>query len=91
MFGTLPVAGEDDEELPSEHNLDKKFDVFIPITKRVGNIIALLAKAITELGIDYNLTPSMGIYNRNTSQQYNPNDLIYNTDIMNGTAIILIS
>jgi len=33
----------------------------------------------------------MGIYNRNTSQQYNPNDLIYNTDIMNGTVIILIS
>ena len=61
--------------------LEEKFDIFIPITKRVGNIIALLAKAITELGIDYNLTPSMGIYNRNTSQQYNPNDLIYNTSI----------
>ena len=35
--------------------LEEKFDVFIPITKRVGNVIALLAKAITELGIDYNL------------------------------------
>lgn len=71
--------------------LEEKFDVFIPITKRVGNIIALLSKAITEMGIDYQLTPSMGIYNRNTSQQYNPNELIYNTDIMNGTIIILIS
>jgi hypothetical protein len=71
--------------------LEEKFDIFIPITKRVGNIIALLAKAISELGIDYQLTPSMGIYNRNTSQQYNPNELIYNTDIMNGSIIVLIS
>ena len=71
--------------------LEEKFDIFIPITKRVGNIIALLAKAISELGIDYQLTPSMGIYNRNTSQQYNPNELIYNTDIMNGSMIVLIS
>ena len=71
--------------------LEEKFDVFIPITKRVGNIIALLAKAISEMGIDYNLSPSVGIYNRNTSQQYAPNELIYNTDITNGSIIILIS
>ena len=32
--------------------LEEKFDVFIPITKRVGNVIALLAKAINELGIN---------------------------------------
>ena len=71
--------------------LEEKFDVFIPITKRVGNIVALLAKAINELGINYKLTPSMGLYNRRTAQLYNPNDIIYNTDIMNGTILILIS
>jgi hypothetical protein len=27
--------------------LEEKFDIFIPITKRVGNIIALLAKALS--------------------------------------------
>ena len=33
MFGTLPVAGEDDEELPPEHSLDKKFDYMeLPLT-----------------------------------------------------------
>ena len=34
--------------------LEQKFDVFIPVTKRVGNIISLLAKAINEMGINYN-------------------------------------
>lgn len=71
--------------------LEEKFDVFIPITKRVGNVIALLAKAINELGINYSLTPTMAIYNRRTAQLYNPNDLVYNTDIMNGTVLILVS
>ena len=71
--------------------LEAKYDIFIPITKRVGNIIALLAKAISELGIHYSLTPSMGLYNRNTAEKYNPNDLIYQTDIANGTVLILMS
>lgn len=71
--------------------LEAKYDIFIPITKRVGNIIALLAKAISELGINYSLTPSMGLYNRNTAEKYNPNDLIYQTDIANGTVLILMS
>ena len=71
--------------------LEEKFDVFIPITKRVGNVVALLAKAINELGINYSLTPTMAIYNRRTAKLYDPNDLIYNTDIMNGTVLILIS
>ena len=71
--------------------LEEKFDVFIPITKRVGNVIALLSKAITDLGIAYDLTPSMGLYNRFTYQKYDPNDLIYNTDIMNGTILVLVS
>ena len=70
--------------------LEERYDIFIPITKRVGNIIALLTKAISELGIDYNLTSTMALYNRNTSEKYNPNDLIYNTDIVNGTILILI-
>lgn len=70
--------------------LEASYDVFIPITKRVGNIIALLAKAISELGIDYNLTPAMGLYNRVTSEKYDPNELVYNTNIVNGSVLILI-
>ena len=71
--------------------LEASYDIFIPITKRVGNIIALLAKAISELGINYPLTPSMGLYNKNTSEKYNPDDMVYETNISNGTILVLIS
>lgn len=70
--------------------LECTYDIFIPITKRVGNIIALLAKAISELGIEYTLTSSMALYNKMTSEKYNPNDLVYQTDIKNGSVLVLI-
>ena len=41
--------------------LERNFDIFIPITKRVGNIIGLLVKAISELGIQYELTPNIAL------------------------------
>lgn len=70
--------------------LECTYDIFIPITKRVGNIITLLAKAINELGIEYTLTPNMALYNKLTFEKYSPNGLIYQTDIKNGSELILI-
>ena len=66
------------------------YNIFIPISKRVGNIIQLLIKAINELGTNIDFDKSILLYNRNTGQQYNPNDLIYDTDIRNGTELILL-
>ena len=71
--------------------LEAKYDLFIPITKRVGNIIALLTKAISELGIIYSLAPNTALYNRYTGEKYEPNDLIYQTNIANGTILVLMT
>lgn len=70
--------------------LERNFDIFIPVTKRVGNIIALLVKAISELGINYTFSPTIALYNKTTAERYNPNDLIYETDIKNGTILVLL-
>lgn len=70
--------------------LEKSYDIYIPISKRIGNIIFLLVKAINELGIDYDMNSSIALFNRETSMRYNPNDLVYDTDIRNGTTLILI-
>lgn len=70
--------------------LEESFDVYLPITKRVGNIIALLVKSINDMGIDYELTSSIALYSRVTSKRYDPNDLIYDTDIRNGSILILM-
>ena len=42
--------------------LEVSYDVFIPVTKRVGNLIALLVKAISELGIEYEFDNKLALY-----------------------------
>ncbi len=70
--------------------LEETYDVYLPIAKRIGNIVGLLVKAINEMGITYNLVPSIALYNRNTFQKYNPNAMVYETDIRNGSVLVLL-
>ena len=70
--------------------LEVSYDVFIPVTKRVGNLIALLVKAISELGIEYEFDIKLALYNRFTAEKYSPNSLVYETNIKNGTILILM-
>ena len=71
--------------------IDKKYDIYIPINKRVGNIIGLLNRAVKELsdGI-YNGTERTSIYDRVTGEKYSINSLVRDTNIRNGSILILI-
>lgn len=71
--------------------IESSFDVYLPINKRIGNIILLLNKTVAEFSDGcYEGTNSTSLYNRDTSQKYEPNTLLYNTDIRNGTTLILL-
>jgi len=71
-------------------NIDLSLDLYIPINKKVGNIITLVNKALSEIDEEYKLPKSMVLYNRYTSQKYLPNDLVAHTDIRSGTSLLLI-
>lgn len=71
-------------------NIDLSLDLYIPVNKRVGNIITLVRKALEEIDENYKLPSSMVLYNRYTSKSYAPNDLVARTDIRNGTSLILV-
>ena len=70
-------------------DLDKRFEIFLPINKKIGNIIILLEKAIAELDENYSKTNN-SLYNRETGMKYNIDVQLYNTDIRNGAILILI-
>ena len=71
--------------------IESTFDIYLPINKRIGNIITLLNKTVSELSEGcYEGTPTTALYNRETSQKYEINTLLYNTDIRNGTTLILL-
>lgn len=71
--------------------LEETYDVYIPINKRVGNIATLLTKVVNELsGGYYSSSQYTALYNGETGERYKTNQLIRNSDIRNGSKVILM-
>ena len=68
--------------------IDKRFSVFLPANKKIGNIIIILNKAIHELDNNH-VKSGNSLYNWETGQKYKIDILLYNTDIRGGTALVL--
>lgn len=72
-------------------DIDESYDVFVPINRKIGNIIELLNKSINEITKGaYVGTNKQCLYNRYSGQRYNNNALLIETDIRNGSHVILI-
>ncbi len=72
--------------------IDMSFDVYLPINKKIGNIIILLNKAISEMTQgEFASSPSNVLYNAITKEKYSPNTLLASTDIRNASTLILLS
>lgn len=71
--------------------IEKEFDVWIPVQKRIYNVIYLLAKAVNELtNGNYNPSQMPNLYDKLTAKPYNINLSIKESTIRNGSEIILI-
>lgn len=72
--------------------IDEEYDLFLPINKKIGNIINLLIKAVNELSNNAfqgnNLTE---LCNSNTGEIYEIDILLKNTDIRNNTKLVLLT
>lgn len=65
--------------------LDKKIEAFIPIDEKIGNIVNLLDRSLINLE-----NKKYAVLNLYSGVVYKNNDIIRNTDIKNGTKLILI-
>lgn len=71
--------------------IDKKYDVYLPINKKIGNIINLLNKSISELTDgELILSTANSLFNATTKEKYESDILLANTNIRNGTELILL-
>lgn len=72
--------------------IDETYDIFLPINKKIGNIIDLLNKAVSEMTSNtFKYNDYTSLVNAKTNQIYEPNILLKDTDIKNNTELILIS
>lgn len=71
--------------------LEESYEIFIPINKRISNIIDLLVRLINETGNGmYNMNKMPLLYNKSTAKRYNINLTVKENNIKNGTELILI-
>ena len=72
--------------------LDSNFDVFIPVNEIIWKITKMLVKSVSDLsGTEISGNKNFMLINKITTRVYNSNEIVINTDIRNGTELILIS
>lgn len=71
--------------------LEKKYEVFLPACKRIGEITYLLGRGLIEVsGGYYEYKEIERLYNRMTGKEYLPNELLKYTNIRNGTELVFM-
>lgn len=72
-------------------SIEKSYDIFIPINKKIGTMKTLIEEALVELtGHAYVIKKDSNLYSQETGTIYNVNTSIKDTDLKNGSKIILI-
>lgn len=71
--------------------IEKSYDLYVPINKRIGTIKQLLEEALVDLTDGaYEIKPETNFYSKETGQIYDVNKNVRDTDLKNGSRIILI-
>ena len=71
--------------------IEKKYDLYIPINKKVGTIKKLIEEGLLEITEnDYVISPETNFYSKDTGPVYDVNQTVKDTDLKNGSRIILV-
>ncbi len=72
-------------------SIDEKFNVYIPINRRIGNVISLLNKCIFEITNGaYIGSNTTSLYDSDTRAKLPVNSLVRETSIKNGSVLVLL-
>ncbi len=71
--------------------IEKKYEVFLPAGKKIGEIIILITKGLVDISNNYyQITNKERLYNHVTGKEYSRNQIIKNTDIRNGSQLVIL-
>ncbi len=71
--------------------IEKNYDLYIPINKKVGTVKKLIEEGLLELtDNDYVIKANSNFYSMETGNIYDVNKTVRETDLKNGSRIILI-
>lgn len=71
--------------------IEKSYELFIPINKKVGTIKRLIEESLVELTENaYKIKPETNLYSKETGEIYDVNKSVRETTLKNGSKVILI-
>lgn len=71
--------------------IEKKYDLFIPINKKLGTIKKLIEVALLELTDGaYVIAEDTNLYSKESGSIYDINKTVRDTDLKNGSRVILL-
>lgn len=71
--------------------IDEQYDIWIPVNKKIHTIITLLVKAVNEFTKGYYLPKQMPyLYDKTTAKAFDINLRVIESEIRNGTELIMI-
>ena len=71
--------------------IEKSYDLFIPINKKIGTIKWLIKEGLLDITEpDYIISPDTNFYSKETGPVYAVNKTVKDTDLKNGSRIILV-
>lgn len=72
-------------------SIEKEYDIFVPVNKKIGTIKRMIETGITDLTDDvYSISDDTNLYSKDTGNMYDVNVKLIDTDLKNGSRIILI-
>ena len=72
--------------------IGETYDVYLPVNKKIGNIVKLLNKAVNEFtNGKYPLSEQNKLYNAITKEYYEYNVVLLQTNTRNGSKLVLLT
>ena len=70
--------------------IEKNYDIYIPVNKKIGTIKKLIEQGLVELTDNsYIIKEDSNFYSKDNGQIYDVNKTVRDTDLENGSKIIL--
>ncbi len=72
-------------------SIEKTYDLYIPINKKIGTVKSLIEQSLVELtDRAYEIREDTNFFSKETGEIYNVNSTVVDTDLENGSRIILM-
>lgn len=71
--------------------LENKYDVYIPVNRKMSNVIRMIKSSLLQLSQgSFDASKDYLLYNKDNGEAYDMNILVRDSNIRNGSSVILL-